>query len=76
MSTPKEKAQELVDKFYNEVPKLGVTIERDRKAYNSSKQCALIAVDEILAIFYDDYQSMWVRELNFWHLVKQEIESL
>jgi hypothetical protein len=65
--TPKEKAKDLFNKYYLLI---------DIKNYENTKQCALIAVDEILAIFYDDYQSMWVRELNFWHLVKQEIEAL
>lgn len=41
-----------------------------------AKECALIAVDEILAIFYDDMQSMWNDELSYWHQVKQEIENL
>jgi hypothetical protein len=65
--TPKEKAKNLFNKYYLLI---------DIKNYENTKSCALIAVDEILAIFYDDYQSMWVRELNFWHLVKQEIEAL
>lgn len=79
--TPKEKAEELVDKFYQTTPNEAwinepLGISEEYKAWNQAKQCALIAVDEILAIFYDDYQSMWIRELNFWHLVKQEIEAL
>ncbi len=73
--TPKEKAFELAHKFRlidirtSESTTMMISM-------TDAKQCALIAVDEILAIFYDDYQSMWVRELNFWHLVKQEIEAL
>ena len=41
--TPKEKAKELVDKMYNQIQpdELG-------KDYNSAKECALIAVDEML----------------------------
>lgn len=62
--TPKEKAIELVDKMAFEVCK------------TDAKKCAIIAVDEILAIFYDDYQSMWISELNFWHCVKNEIQAL
>jgi hypothetical protein len=69
--TPKEKAKELVNKF---MP--FVYVDKSIGEYFNAKNCALIAVDEILAIFYDDYQSMWVRELNFWHLVKNEIEEL
>jgi hypothetical protein len=60
--TPKEKAEELVDKF--NLPSGLMSIER--------KQCALIAVDEIynsgLLVFVDDEQ--------YWHEVKQEIEKI
>ena len=80
MLTPKEKAQELVDKFYNEVPKLGVIIERDRKAYNSSKQCALIAVDEILkivpSIYLTEDEEVHSGHYQYWQQVKTEIENL
>ena len=69
--TPKEKAIELVDKM--ERP-LNDDYYLDFNNY--AKECALILVDEILAIFYDDYQSMWISELNFWHCVKNEIQAL
>ena len=73
--TPKEKAFELAHKY---------RLLEIRTSENSfmmismtdAKQCALIAVDEILAIFYDDMQSMWNDELSYWHQVKQEIEKL
>lgn len=78
--TPKQKAIELVDKFkdyandcYNDF------LSEDDLIYNiklNAKESALIAVDEILAIFYDDMQSMWIDELNFWHDVKNEIKAL
>lgn len=56
--TPKEKAKELVGKMRrdNEMP------------YQYAKQCALIAVDEIIHEVYDD--------LEWWKEVKQEIEKL
>jgi 5-methylthioribose kinase len=72
--TPKEKAIELVNKFNNYTSDEWWEGENGHK--ENMKQCALISVNEILAIFYDDYQSMWIRELNFWHLVKQEIQAL
>jgi hypothetical protein len=63
--TSKEKAKELVDKFYNEV-----------KYMERAKECALIAVDEILNIvkgIYDyDYEVLY----PYWQEVKQEIEKL
>ena len=70
--TPKEKAKDLFVKNFEIIPNYIKQID----AKHIAKQCALIAVDEILAIFYNDYQSMWLRELNFWHLVKEEIEKL
>ena len=64
--TPKEKAIELVDKIIDKMFNL-------RDGYNSievfdtAKQCALIAVDEIIKeLFYNKY----------WIEVKQEIELL
>jgi hypothetical protein len=74
--TPKEKAQELVDKFLLEIT--GV----DKYSYNidsmnlfSAKQCALIAVDEILnALSYKASSNF--EELKYFVEVKQEIEKI
>lgn len=69
--TPKEKAQELVDKFY-------IGRSRDNLPltmyWSSAIGCALIAVDEILevTISYDDIS----KDYEFWKEVKQEIEKL
>ena len=60
---PKEKAKELVDKFSNECM---LTIGGGRVA-------ALIAVDEIKRILYD--QDSMIR-YDYWFEVKQEIEKL
>lgn len=63
--TPKEKAKELVDKF------------RISKAITESyaKQCALILVDEILNIEWDEFE-MSGDEVMYWEEVKKEIENL
>jgi hypothetical protein len=62
--TPKEKAQELLDKMAFEVCK------------TDAKQCALIAIDEIKeAIFWHPYERPYF-ELEYWQEVKQEIEAL
>ena len=61
--TPKEKAQELVNKFD------GVGLQMRNEAI----ACALISVDEILSIRLvnkDSYLS------TYWGKVKEEIESL
>ena len=70
--TPKEKAEELVDSMYG-------CAEINR---SEAKQCALIAVDEML----NDYSYMQnVRNANsnqihsrrvYWQEVKQEIKNL
>lgn len=60
--TPKEKAEELVNRF--NLPSGLMSIER--------KQCALIAVDEILNLCWNGNKTA----LNYWEQVKEEIESL
>ena len=65
--TPKEKAEELVDKFY---PMFTNSV-RDTLA----KQCALIAVDEILEETMER-DGMRVVNNQYWVDVKNEIENL
>ena len=73
MNSAKEKAIELISKFkpyadyqeddcFNQIEKMLI----------NAKQCALIAVEEILDIaeFYNDVEFIW------WEEVKQEIEKL
>ena len=67
--TPKEKAKELVDKFYQQAPL------EDIKFYSNdvmAKDCALIAVDEILQS-NNLYNSI---KTKFYLEVKKEIENL
>ena len=68
--TPKEKARELVDNY----AKLYYDLEYDYYD-DRDKQCALIAVNEILdgSLYYFDELSPYV---IYWQEVKQEIESL
>ena len=80
--TPKEKAGELFDKYFNPLRKLTTDLNyqtylfKEELCKKHAKESSLIAVNEILAIFYDDMQSMWNDELSYWHQVKQEIEKL
>lgn len=70
----KEKAKELVDKMLNE--------QSNTEEIYDAKQCALIAVDEIILQweYIDNYLSDLGGELNpnlkYWYEVKQEIEKL
>jgi hypothetical protein len=69
--TPKEKAKELVYKFYPSVQwKLGQEDCLDR-----AKRCALIAVNEILN-FRTFLKSMPLEDIKYWQEVKKEIEKL
>lgn len=81
--TPKEKAKELVDKFYQTTPNETWINEPSGEfmetytAWGQAKQCALIAVDELIKIHYllttthDTSPS-----INYWKEVKQEIQNL
>ena len=69
--TPKEKAKELYDSFskhakywdcYNDIP----------LEINHTKQCALIAVDEIISIKLLWFQKD-TKDLDFWKEVKEEL---
>jgi hypothetical protein len=75
--SPKEKAEELVLRY--------LRIDNNTKEWFNSyiaKQCALIAVDEILQIFNNEWTKLdfWTEEINgtinFWQEVKKEIEKL
>jgi hypothetical protein len=72
--TPKEKAQELVSKYHIELNKHDMYANR----YDIAKQCALIAVDEILlSQFQFDMMSIYGTPFNhYWEEVKKEIEKL
>ena len=85
--TPKEKAKELVDKFYDTTPNEAfidepLVLSTPYSSWGQAKQCALIAVDEIL----NDYSYMQnIRNANsnqihsrrvYWQEVKQEIKNI
>ena len=62
--TPKDKAVELVEKY-------GIWCWNDGVCdYELAKECALIAVNEILIIIFFDYD--W----QYWNEVKQELKKL
>ena len=78
--TPKEKAEDLFSKFIDEIPPnqekdINKFMEVDREA---AKQCALIAVDEILNNWKDEasIQFPYGKVITYWNIVKEEIEEL
>jgi hypothetical protein len=70
MSNPKEKAIELVDKFKYNTRAWNETNGWKDCFYNA-KQCALIAVDEILELELNDGY-----DHEYWQEVKQAIKEL
>ena len=66
--TPKKKAKELVGKFRQVPPSSPYTGIDNIEA----KQCAFIAVDEILKL----HKKVSLETLEFYQEVKQEIEKL
>ena len=65
--TPQEKAEELVNKYYNKSDLLYETL-----SFIQAKECALITVDEILKVAFYSTDEIY----NFYLEVKQEIEKL
>ena len=73
---PKLKAIELVDKFENIVPMIDGYYsyqEMIEEHFNKSKQCALIAVDELI-IEKNKWENGSFYTSKYWDYVKQEIE--
>lgn len=66
--TPKEKAKELFDKFNKIKHSVSTHVQKER-----AKQCALIAVDEIIDAID---KSLIDSDIEFFKQVKQEIEKL
>jgi hypothetical protein len=69
--TPKDKAKELYNKFYNTSSHPHHVESRK----NNAKQCVLIAVDEIIKEILNPTEFNLPR-LMYWKEVKQEIEAL
>ena len=67
--TPKEKAEELVNKYWDEIPDI---------FFEDAKQCALIAVDFAMNSEYKYYAktNLWVCGTAHYEKIKQEIENL
>jgi hypothetical protein len=73
--TPKEKADELIDKMYY------IGRYDDKEDYNPAmaweraKQCALMAVEEILN-HHSQEQGLYRIDTYYWQQVKSELQSL
>lgn len=76
MERIKNKAEELVDKMYN--CDKSTPNEAMAMLYPHAKQCALIAVDEILNLLINVYEfdEFDNGKVEYWKEVKIEIEKL
>ena len=72
---PKDKAYQLVTRFYLALPNNGsqTGINNVHQRWEEGKRCAMMAVDEILAITDEEEQYILYKH---WQEVKQEIEQL
>jgi hypothetical protein len=71
--TPKEKADELFNHYHNLIQRIGGYLEQEILVSILAKQCALIAIDEILNINSVDKDFSLS---HYWLDVKDEIENL
>tara|TARA_R110000782_G_scaffold198154_1_gene287206 strand:+ start:359 stop:583 length:225 start_codon:yes stop_codon:yes gene_type:complete len=73
--TPKEKAKELVQIYFNEVSDANPLED----ILFSAKQCALICVDEMVSYLYDiefHKREDAIKSVKYWKEVEQEINKI
>ena len=69
--TPKEKAEELFNKMHNVEDPMG----NYPMCFDTAKQCALIAVDEIIeALSFHSWQNR--NQIEYYEEIKHEIQKL
>ena len=83
MKTPKEKAVELTDKFYQYFPlKMYVKttdgqISWEYDNFKQAKKCSIETANEILALINETMQGWLDADIvAYWNSVKEEIEKL
>jgi hypothetical protein len=77
--TPKEKAEELIKRFnkveiFISIEPSNIDTDIESVDCDANKQCALIAVDEIINSVDNEHVSDIFKD--YWEEVKQEIEKL
>jgi hypothetical protein len=68
--TPKEKAIEIYEKIYYQLP----NSLRDKAKDSIAQECALISVDELIEEAY--FTDVYYNRQDYWKEVKQGIENL
>jgi len=74
--TPKEKAEELIKRYYRDSDLLVEDL-----TWIQAKECALIAIEEILEVkpskkYWDTYSDETPSAITYWQEVKTEINNL
>jgi hypothetical protein len=70
--TPQDKAKEIFDRMYQVDDIMG----NYPMCFDTAKQCALIAVDEVLSIKKEIWDDFHREYFDYWQQVKTEIEKL
>lgn len=73
--TVQEKSKELVWKYYHNIEHT-ISNEYSDKDWEIAKQCALIAIDEILNLVQCVNSNEIELDFNYWQEVKTELEKL
>ena len=69
--TPKEKAKELVNKYY-----CGNDLLYEDLTWIQAKECALIAANEVIDTLYEYHYDSASGAYEYWTAVKEELEKL
>ena len=74
--TPKQKAEELLNHYYNLIQSIGGELGQEILVSILAKQCALFAVREILKVKWNLEVPGSYDEYYYWEEVEHEIENL
>jgi hypothetical protein len=74
--TPKEKAKELFNQYHNLIQEIGGDLGHEILVSILAKNCALIAVDEILYILNLSLDFKMNKSIKYWLEVREEINNL
>jgi hypothetical protein len=74
--SPKEKAKELFNQYHNLIQEIGGDMGHEILVSILAKNCALIAVDEILYILNLSLDFKMNKSIKYWLEVREEINNL
>jgi hypothetical protein len=74
--SPKEKAKELFDQYHKLIQDIGGELGQEILVSILAKNCALIAVDEILYVLNVSLDFKMNKSIKYWLEVGEEINNL